>query len=77
MSFSSTLETGKSHMSESIEPLLCRALVCMSAVRKPLGYVKPASQQTRDEELGFGVAGLELEDKKRERRKSTRLEQSR
>jgi len=38
---------------------------------------KPESQMQRDKELGFGLAGLQLEDKKRERRKSTRLEQSR
>jgi hypothetical protein len=39
MSFSSTLRTGKSHASVSIETVLLRAVVCMSAVRKPVGYL--------------------------------------
>merc|ERR1719240_141543 len=34
-------------MSVSIDTPLLRAEVCIRAVRKPLGYVKPASQKTR------------------------------
>eukprot|EP00965_Chrysotila_dentata_P164286 5424923-Pleurochrysis_carterae.AAC.3 len=37
---------GNSHPSASIETELLRAEVCINAVRKPVGYVKPASQNT-------------------------------
>merc|ERR1712196_726844 len=33
-------------MSVSMDTPLLRADVCISAVRKPVGYVKPASQKT-------------------------------
>ena len=38
---------------------------------------KPASQMLRDEELGFGLASLQVEDKKRDKRKESRLDMTR
>ena len=46
MSFSSVLLTRKSHDNPSIDTLFLRADVCRTAVRKPVGYVKPPSQYT-------------------------------
>lgn len=44
MLLSSTVDTTNSHDSESTDTLFCRAHVCSTAVKKPVGKVKPDIQ---------------------------------
>lgn len=44
MLLSSTVDTTNSHDSESTDTLFCRAHVCKTAVKKPVGNVKPDIQ---------------------------------